>query len=150
MDGKSFFTQDLDFLYQFNLDGKQVKNWKLASLFPGGGLNSGSRITSSPDGKTLLVEVDMDEEVKEMGDWEGPPPALWTFDLETGKTTRVTEPGTLAASGCWLNQSHILCNVFSPKEKQPAIYEMEIGKKEMKLVIRDGVNPSVSRAPKEG
>ena len=41
MDGKSFFTQDLELLYQFNLDGKQIKNWKLASLFPGGGLNSG-------------------------------------------------------------------------------------------------------------
>ena len=150
MDGNSFFTQDLDYLYRFNLEGSEVKKWKLDSLFPAGGMNSGSRITSSPDGKSLLVEVDMDEEVKDMPDWDGPPPALWTFDLESAKTTRLTKKGVLAASGCWLDNQRILFNLFSAKEKKPAIYQMEIGKKEMKPLIKDGVNPSVSRASSGG
>ena len=142
MDGKSIFTQDLAYIYQFNLDGVEIRKWKLGSLFPEGGMNSNSRITTSPDGKTLLVEVDTNEEVKNMPDWDGPPPSLWTFNLESGKTTRVTEKGKLAASGCWLDQSHILFNLFSAQEKQPSIYMMEIGKKEMKRVISDGANPS--------
>lgn len=150
MDGKSIFTQDLNYIYQFNLDGREVRKWKMGALFPGGGMNSNSRITSSPDGKILLVEIDMDEEVNDMPDWDGSPPALWTLNLESEKTTRVTEKGKLATSGCWRDQSHILFNVLSPKEKQPAIYEMEIGNKEMKQIIKDGANPSVSRAGGSG
>ena len=144
-DGKSIFAQDLDYIYQFNLDGSEVKKWKLDTIFPKGGMNSGSRIASSPDGKTLLVEVDMDEEETNMPDWDGPPPSLWLFDLESVKAVRLTKKGMLASSGCWLDNSHILFNLFSAKEKQPAIYEMEIGKKEMKPVLKDGVNPSVAR-----
>jgi len=144
VDGKSIFAQDLDYLYQLNLEGAEMKKWKLETLFPAGGMNSGGTIAVSPDGKTLLVEVDMDEEVTNMPDWEGPPPSLWTFDLESGKATRLTEKGKLAASGCWLDKTHILFNLFSPKEKQPSLYEMEIGKKEMKRIIKDAANPSVS------
>jgi TolB protein len=144
-DGKSIFAQDLDYIYQFNLDGSEVKKWKLDTIFPKGGMNSGSRIASSPDGKTLLVEVDMDEEETNMPDWDGPPPSLWLFDLESAKTVRLTKKGMLAASGCWLDRSHILFNLFSAKEKKPAIYEMEIGKKEVKPVLKDGVNPAVAR-----
>lgn len=146
MDGKSIFSQDLEYLHQIDLQGAELKKWKLDSLFPGGGMNSNSRMASSPDGKTLLVEVDMDEEVKNMPDWDGPPPSLWSFDPESAKATRLTEKGKLAASGCWLDKSHILFNVFSPKEKQPAIYEMELGKKEMKLVLKNGVSPSARAA----
>src|SRR5262249_25625524 len=145
-DGKSIFAQDLDYLYQMNLEGQELKKWKLESLFPNAGMNSGSRIASSPDGKTLLVEVDTDEEVTDIPDWDGPPPSLWTFDLGSARTTRLTEKGVLASSGCWLDGSHILFNLHSAKQKQPVIYQMEIGKKEAKPVIKDGVNPSVSRA----
>lgn len=145
-DGKSIFAQDLAYLYQINLEGQELKKWKLESLFPNAGLNSGSRISSSPDGKTLLVEVDTDEEVTSIPDWDGSPPSLWTFELESAKATRLTEKGVLASSGCWLDGTHILFNLHLAKQKQPVIYEMEIGKKEMKAMIKDALNPSVSKA----
>jgi TolB protein len=149
-DGKSIFAQDLDYIYRFDLGGQELKKWKVDSLFPNGGMNSGAGMSSSPDGKTLLIEVEMDEEVTNMPDWDGPPPSLWTVDLDSGKTTRLTKKGMLGSGGCWLDRGHILFNLFSPKEKEPTIYEMDLEKKEIKSVIKNGVNPSVSRAAGNG
>ena len=145
-DGKSIFAQDLDYIYRLDLEGHELGKWKVDSLFPKGGMNSGSVISSSPEGKTLLVEVDMDEEVTNIPDWDGPAPSLWTLDLGSGKATRLTDKGVLASSGCWLDGRHILFNLFSAKQKKAGIYEMEIGKKEVRPVIKDGVNPTVARS----
>jgi hypothetical protein len=43
----------------------------------------------SPDGKRLLLSIDMDEE-SDRKDWDGPLPALWAFDLQPQKATRLT------------------------------------------------------------
>ena len=144
-DGKSIYSQDLTYLYQFDLQGRELKKWKLDSLFPKGSMNSGSSIACSPDGRRLLVEVDMDEEEANLPDWDGPPPSLWNLDLTSEKATRLTRPGVLASGGCWLDETHILFTALSAKEKDPLIEKMDLLTKGTEPVLKNGLNPSVSR-----
>jgi TolB protein len=52
-------------------------------------MSGDGRIDVSPDGKRLLLSIDMGEESGRK-DWDGPLPALWSFDLESQKATRLT------------------------------------------------------------
>ncbi|MGI8889743.1 MAG: TolB family protein [Chthoniobacterales bacterium] len=144
-DGKSFYAQDLTYLYQFDLDGKDLQKWKLDSLFPKGSMNSGSSISMAPGGRKLLLDIDMDEEEANLPDWEGPPPALWTLDLDTKKATRITPKGKIAIEGCWLDDSQILFVAQSAKEKNLTVYQMALGDKGWKSILKDASGPSVSQ-----
>ncbi len=144
-DGKSIYAQDLTNLYQFGLDGTEIKKWSLQSLFPKGSMNSGSSIAVSPDGKTFLIDVDMDEEEANMPDWDGPPPSLWMLDVDSRKATRLTPKGVLAWHGSWLNSKEILFTSQSAKEKEPTVYRMNLTEKDRKPVLKNANNPSTSR-----
>ena len=145
-DGKSIYAQDLTNLYQFGLDGTEMKKWSLRSLFPKGSLSSGSSATVSPDGKTLLIDVDMEDEEANMPDWDGPPPSIWTVDIGSEKTTRLTPKGILAWHGSWLDSKEILFSSQSAKEKEPTLYRMNVAEKDRKSVLKNANNPSASRS----
>ncbi len=145
-DGKSIYAQDLTNLYQFGLDGTEMKKWSLQSLFPKGSMSSGSSIAVSPDGETFLIDIDMDEEEANMPDWDGPPPSLWTLDLASQKATRLSPKGVLAWHGAWLNSKEILLTSQSAKEKEPTIYKTALAVKDRKAILKNGNNPSVSRS----
>ena len=81
-DGKSIFCHDLDNLYQIDFDGNVLKRWKLSEVLTEAGMNGGDRLTVSPDGKTLLMDVDLGAE-HERKNWDGPQPAIYKFDLAT-------------------------------------------------------------------
>ena len=141
-DAHSLFCQDLENLYRIGLDGEVLKQWSLRTLFPKGDMNSSSRMDVSPDGSTLLVEIDADENPGRE-DWDGPPPEIWTMDLATDKTARATsifwwEP-------CWLTANEFLCIGQGAREKQPSIYRVSIDGKTRKLLVKNAMNPSVSR-----
>lgn len=144
-EGKSFYAQDLSHLYQFDLDGRELKKWKLDSLFPKGSMNSGSSISMAPGGRKLLLDIDMDEEEANMPDWDGPPPSLWTLDLASKKATRLTPKGKLASQGCWLDDAQILFVAQSAKEKDPTTYTLTVGEKGWKPILKNASSPSVSR-----
>lgn len=145
-DGKSIYAQDLTNLYQFGLDGTEMKKWNLHSLFPKGSMSSGSSISVSADGKTFLIDVDMDEEEANMPDWDGPPPSLWMLELASQKATRLSAKGVLAWHGGWLNSKEILFTSQSAKEKEPTIYKMSLAEKNRKAILKNGNSPTVSRA----
>ena len=144
-DGKSIYAQDLNNLYQFALDGSEMKKWKLDSLFPKGGMNSGSNAEVSPDGKMMVVDIDMEEEEANMPDWDGPPPSVWALDIASGKATRLTPKGLLAWHGSWIDSKEILFTSQSAKEKEPTVYRMKLTEKDRKPVLKDANNPSVSK-----
>jgi hypothetical protein len=58
-------------------------------------MSGDGRIDVSPDGKRLLLSIDMGEE-SGREDWDGLLPALWAFDLLSQKATRLT-PKKLSA-----------------------------------------------------
>jgi TolB protein len=61
----------------------------------------------SPDGKRLLLSIDMGEE-SDRKDWDGPLPALWAFDLQSQKATRLTPKRLFGWDGVWLDGNNVL------------------------------------------
>ena len=90
----------------------------------------------------------MDEEAY-LPDWEGPPPSLWTWEIASGKTTRLTPKGVLAWHGCWLDSKRIAFVSQSAKEKEPTIYEMTLAEKNRKPILKNANNPSVPHASED-
>ena len=144
-DGGSIYAQDLNNLYLIDTDGKELRKWKLDSLFPGGSFNSGSSFSVSPDGKSLLAEVDMDNEEANMPDWDGPPPTVWVLDIGSGKATRLTPKGVLAWSPRWIDSNSFVFASQGRNEKNPSVYRATLQKPERKLVLKNANSPAISR-----
>jgi len=101
-----------------------------------------ARIDVSPDGHRLLLSADMDEEY-DRKDWDGPVPALWSFDLSTEAAVRLTSKNLFAWDGCWLDDNNILFVSQRPGDKQAALYRTT--GKTLKRLIEDAHRPTVSR-----
>lgn len=141
-DGRSLYAHDMEAIYQISLEGQTLKTWPVSLFGPGASMSSGSSLAISPDGKSLLVEIDGDEDVK-IKDWDGPPSALWTIDLQTGARQRIGSRSLLAWSGCWESASSIICNGATEKKPQPAIYRITLPNGAFSLVLPIGGQPSV-------
>lgn len=143
-DGKSFYAQDLTTLYHFALDGTLQDKRAVDGLMPKAGFNGGQQFAVSADGHSLLVDADMDEDVKRK-DWDGPPPAIWVLDLSTWKSTRITPKGFFGWNPAWVSENEILCNAQPEKSRQRSIYLLSVDGKKREVLIKNAENPSVSR-----
>ena len=141
-DGKSIFCHDIGNIYRLALDGSVAGEWKISRLVPNGAMTADGRLDVSPDGKRLLLSVDMDEEYSRP-DWDGPVPALWSLDLGTGVAVRLTSKDLFAWDGCWLDNTNLLFVSQRTGDKQTAIYRTN--GKELIRLIEDARYPSVSR-----
>jgi TolB protein len=88
-DGQSVFCDDMANVYQIGLDGAVRAQWKIGKIVRNGDMSGDGRIDVSPDGKRLLLSVDMAEESGRKN-WDGPLPALWMFDVQSQKASRLT------------------------------------------------------------
>jgi TolB protein len=142
-DGKSIFCQDLENICRFDLNGQLLASWEIGKIIPNGDLDSSKRLSVSDDGQKLLIDVNMDNE-ESPKDWEGPPPAIWLFDIPSGKATRLTPKMSYASDSCWLNHSEYLLVDSKKNEKISSIYQASIGSGTPRRVIKNAANPSVS------
>lgn len=142
-DNQGFYAQDLDSLYHFTLDGTLKDKRDATKLVPRGSFNSGDQFTVLPDGHTLLVDADMDEKVARKG-WDGPPPAIWTVDLTSGKATRITPKGSFAWMPCWVSDTEIIYSGQPEKAKQSSLYRLSLDGKKRVLIVKNANFPSVS------
>lgn len=142
-DGKSFYCQDLDIICRVGVEGDTQKKWEISKLFPNGGMSSGGRLAPSPDGRTLLVDVEMDEDVMRT-DWDGPPPAIWSLDMSSGQATRITPKGVFAWQPCWLTSDAFLCSLQPASASRPSIYRMSADGRMRQALIKDAESVSVS------
>jgi TolB protein len=141
-DGKSFFAEDMENLYQLDLNGKVLKQWKVEKLVPHGGMGGDVRLHASSDGTKLLMDVEMDE--KERKGWDGPPPAIWTLDLSTDKVTRLTPKNLYAWDSNWNGVNSIVFCSQAVGENDPSIYSMPLDGqgKGLKRLVKDARLPS--------
>jgi TolB protein len=142
-DGKSIFCHDLDNVYQIDLDGNVLKKWALSKILSDAGMNGGDRLTVSPDGKALLMDVDYGAE-HERKNWDGPQPAIYKFDLAGEKAVRVTGKNDFVWEPFWLSNDEFLCILQKENENEPSIYRMSIDAKNSKLLVRHARTPSAS------
>jgi TolB protein len=142
-DGQSFFCEDMTNIYQIGLDGTIRTKWRIAQIVPRGDMSGDGRIDVSPDGKRLLLSVDMGEESGRK-DWDGRLPALWTFDLQSQKATRLTPKNLFGWDGVWIDNDNILFLSRAPGEKDDSVYRMSADGKNLKRLIKNARFPSVS------
>ncbi len=142
-DGQSVFCEDMSNVYQLGLDGAVRAQWKIGKIVPKGDMSGDGRIDVSPDGKRLLLSIDMGEESGRK-DWDGPLPALWSFDLESQKATRLTPKKLFGWDGVWIDNNNILFLSKAAGEKDDSIYRMSADGKNLKRLIKNGRFPSVS------
>jgi len=142
-DGQSVFCQDMTNIYQLGFDGAVRGQWKISKIVPKGDMSGDGRIDVSPDGKRLLLSIDMGEESGRK-DWDGPLPALWAFDLQSQKATTLTPKKLFGWDGVWLDNDNILFLSRAPGEKDDSIYRMSADGKNLKRLIKNARFPSVS------
>ncbi len=140
-DGQSIFCQDMTNLYRIALDGSVAEKWKISEIVPNGDMSGDGRISVSPDGDRLLLSIDMGEE-QTRKDWDGPPPALWVFDLKSKKATRLTPKQLFAWDGCWLGNDNVLFNSKKVGEKEPGLYQMSLKDKQPTRLVENAQFPA--------
>jgi TolB protein len=138
-DGVSVFCEDMTNIYQIGLDGAVRAQWKIGNVVP----NGDGRIDVSPDGKRLLLSIDMGGEAARK-DWDGPLPALWAFDLQSQKATRLTPKKLFGWEAVWLDNNNVLFLSRAAGEKKDSIYRMSTDGKNLKRLIKNARSPSVS------
>jgi TolB protein len=143
-DGKSFYCQDLDRLLQCDLRGEVLKSWDLLKLFPEAGFSSGARLDVAPDGRTMLLDADLNEEIVRKG-WDGPPPSLWKLDLETSKVTRLSAKGSFDWEPRWLSAEEYLFISMPGGPSTISVYRQKLDGSGRKLVIKNARMPSAGR-----
>jgi TolB protein len=142
-DGKSFFSHDLNFIYQFSLDGSTLKKWEIHKVIDNGDMNSNSRMSVSLDGKSLIMDIDMGED-HERENWDGPPPAIWVLEFSKDHATRITPKNFFAWEPSWINEEEFLFMSHGEKEEITSIYRGSLKGTGFKLVLKNGRTPSVS------
>lgn len=142
-DGKSIFCHDLDNIYQVDLDGNVLKKWELSKILTDASMNSGDRLSISPDGKALLMDVDTGSE-HERRDWDGPQPAVEKLDLDGSKAVRITGKDDYVWEPFWLNANEFLCIMQKENEKQASIYRMSLDGKNPKLLVKHARTPTAT------
>ena len=142
-DGQSLFCEDMTNIYQIGLDGAVRGEWKISKIVPKGDMSGDGRIDVSPDGKRLLLSIDMGEESGRK-DWDGPLPALWAFDLQSQKATRLTPKKLFGWDGVWIDNDNVLFLSRAAGKKEDSIYRMSVDGKKLKRLIKNARFPSVS------
>jgi TolB protein len=142
-DGQSVFCEDMTNIYQIGLDGAVRAQWKIDKIAPKGDMSGDGRIDVSPDGKRLLLSIDMGEESGRK-EWDGPLPALWAFDLQSQKATRLTPKKLFGWDGVWLDNDNVLFLSRAAGEEHDSIYRMSIDGKNFKRLVKNARFPSVS------
>jgi TolB protein len=145
-DGESFFAQDMESLYRFDLNGAVQKRWRIEQIVPRGGMSGEVRLAAAPDGKTLLMDVEMAE--RERAGWDGPPPSIWVFDLTAETSRRLTPPTLYAWDGAWLDAPDSILFISQARgETTTSIYRMSASGqgKDRRLLVRNARMPSTSR-----
>ena len=140
---RSFFCQDLKYLYQFALDGQLIKQWDIEKLTGGCSMGSGNRIEVSPNGRHIIFDADLNEESTRK-DWDGPPPGIFLLDLESGSATRVIGKHDFVWEPFWLSNDEFLCIMQKENENEPSIYRISLDGKNPKLVVKHARTPSAS------
>ena len=142
-DGKSIFCHDLDNIYQIDLDGNILKKWELSKILTDASMNGGDRLSISPDGKLLLMDVDCGSE-HERKNWDGPQPAIEKFDVAGEKAARITGKDDFVWEPFWLSNDEFLCILQKENENEPSIYRMSLDGTNPKLLVKHARTPSVS------
>jgi TolB protein len=142
MDGNTIYTQDMTNIYQVDMAGKVLAQWKISDALANADMNSNNRIEPATDGKSFLVDADLNQE-GHIKSWDGPPPAVFLFDVIAGKAHRVSPAKVYAWDPCWLNaQEYLFTSTIDGRHF--GIYKASLAAEKAQLVVNNASSVSVS------
>ena len=86
-DNKNIVAQDMEKVYLFDLDGTVVRSYKISDMTKDLSPSSADRFQLTADGRKIVFSSEVDE----AGGTDGPPTAVFVYDINT-KTTRRLSP----------------------------------------------------------
>lgn len=99
-DGKFIFAHNLNVLYKINTNGELIEKYDLKKMFGDKFFfSSSSRFFMMSDYNTLIFEAEIDAF---MDGLKGPLSAVFTYNLRTKETQRITKKG-FCSSGLWID-----------------------------------------------
>jgi TolB protein len=120
-----------------------LTQWKISEVLPNAGMNSNNRIEPAADGQHLLLDADLDQDGP-IKIWDGPPPAVFLFDIAAGKAKRISPTILYAWEPYWLNEQ-IYLFTGTKDGKHFEIYKASLTGGTPQLLIRNASGVTVSR-----
>src|SRR5262249_34577734 len=117
--------------------------WELSKILTDASMNGGDRLSISPDGKTLLMDVDTGSG-HERKKWEGPQPPGEKIYFDTYKRVRHKRKDDYVWEPFWLSENEFLCIMQKENENQASIYRMSLDGKNPKLLVKHARTPTTS------
>ncbi|HEV7349781.1 hypothetical protein [Telluribacter sp.] len=139
-DGKKLVVHDLEQVYLYDLNGRIVKKYPAQQLAKDFSLSSSSHFILSPDEQYFLFNAGVAEGDSTLLPME----AIFSYDLQTDLTTRLTPPG-LFSSDPYLHPEGELYFSGSEKEDAPLnAYQMNIQTRQLTELLKNASRPTCS------
>ena len=106
-------------------------------------MNGGDRLTISPAGNALLMDVDCGSG-HERKNWDGPQPTIEKLDPSADEAVRISGKDDDVWEPFWLTAKEFLCIIQKENENRASIYRMSLDGKNPKLIVKHARTPTAS------
>jgi len=140
-DGRSFYAFDFEFLYRFDLEGKELSRlaWTDCGLEIG---SSSCQFRLSPDGQRMLVQAEI--EVPDLKNDDYPSPVCFVLDLASKKAVRVSPKGMMLTAPEWLPDGSAFV-AQRAEGKKASLVRVDLGTGKATMLVPGGRWPSLAR-----
>lgn len=142
-DGEFIFAHNLNVLYKINTNGELIEKYDLKKMF-GDSLffSSSTQFFMMSDYNTLIFEAEIDAF---MDGLKGPLSAVFTYNLRTKETQRITKKG-FCSSGLWIDaQDRVYFSGFEESKKPYSIFQTNLNDNTPSKIIEKGHRPSIGQ-----
>jgi TolB protein len=129
-DSKSVVVQDMSTVYRFDLSGNISATFNIADMTKIASPSSSDRFLFTGDGNKIVFSGDVDEP----GFSDGPPAAVFIYDIASKTTLRILPKGYYA-DGIWLKGDQVLISGGNIKAKSENIYAVDLDGKNLKILF---------------
>ena len=140
-DSKRLIVHDLDKIYMFDLDGNILKTFNVEEVARNYSVSSATKFILTSDEKNFIFSAGVDED----GDFEEPPDAIFAYNIETKKITRISPKGIYSADPVLNAKNEILFSGSKSVDEPWSIYKVSLSGGKPELVVKNATAPSVKK-----
>jgi TolB protein len=135
-DSRGVVVQNLDNIYVFDLDGNITTTYKVADMDRGvsvlqdAGPSSSDKFVFTNDNSKIVFS----SEANEPGGSDGPPTAVFVYDIANKHVTRLSPTGYFAG-GVFVKGDKVMFTASKLKSTIPNVYVVDIDGKNLKLLF---------------
>ena len=123
-------AQNLDNVYVVNLSGDIIKSYKIADLSKAMGASSSDRFIFTDDNKKIVFSEDVDEP----GESDGPPSAVFVYDIANKSTLRLSPKGYFA-NEVFVKGNKVLFTASKLNSRVQNVFSVDVNGKNFKVLF---------------